>query len=150
MTPMLEVIGVWIQISFSKGKLTSLQPMPQDWVKVALKTRQCYNYPTIQCSYHEILLPFSSPDKGENSPAFQPILFWVEFFFGKCPQQMSSSCLVCLLSPHFCYLTLIFSHSPFFSTPNSITRLKPLAEWITTNCGKFLKGWKYQTALPAS
>ena len=22
--------------------------------------------------------------------------------------------------------------------------------WITTNCGKFLKGWKYQTALPAS
>ena len=22
--------------------------------------------------------------------------------------------------------------------------------WITTNCGKFLKGWEYQTTLPAS
>ena len=23
-------------------------------------------------------------------------------------------------------------------------------EWITTNCGKFLKKWEYQTTLPAS
>ena len=22
--------------------------------------------------------------------------------------------------------------------------------WITTNCGKFLKSWEYQTSLPAS
>ena len=22
--------------------------------------------------------------------------------------------------------------------------------WITTNCGKFLRGWEYQTTLPAS
>ena len=28
--------------------------------------------------------------------------------------------------------------------------LKPLTVWITTNCGKFLKRWKYQTTLPAS
>ena len=27
---------------------------------------------------------------------------------------------------------------------------KPLPEWITTNCGKFLKRWDYQTILPAS
>ena len=27
---------------------------------------------------------------------------------------------------------------------------KPLTVWITTNCGKFLKRWKYQTTLPAS
>ena len=27
---------------------------------------------------------------------------------------------------------------------------KPLTMWITTNCGKFLKGWKYQTTWPAS
>ena len=25
---------------------------------------------------------------------------------------------------------------------------KPLTVWITTNCGKFLKKWKYQTTLP--
>ena len=26
---------------------------------------------------------------------------------------------------------------------------KPLPVWITTNCGKFLKRWEYQTPLPA-
>ena len=27
---------------------------------------------------------------------------------------------------------------------------KPFTVWITTNCGQFLKRWKYQTTLPAS
>ena len=30
------------------------------------------------------------------------------------------------------------------------TMPKPLTVWITTNCGKFLKRWEYQTTLPAS
>ena len=32
----------------------------------------------------------------------------------------------------------------------SLTMLKPLTVWITTNCGKFLKKWEYQTTLPVS
>ena len=28
--------------------------------------------------------------------------------------------------------------------------LKPLTMWMTTNCGKFLKRWEYQTTVPAS
>ena len=31
-----------------------------------------------------------------------------------------------------------------------MTTLKPLTMCITTNCGKFLKRWEYQTTLPAS
>ena len=31
-----------------------------------------------------------------------------------------------------------------------LTMTKPLTVWITTNCGIFLKGWEYQTTLPAS
>ena len=31
-----------------------------------------------------------------------------------------------------------------------LTMPKPLAEWITTNCGKFWKRWEYQTTWPAS
>ena len=31
------------------------------------------------------------------------------------------------------------------STSASLTRLKPLTVWITTNYGKFLKRWEYQT-----
>ena len=30
------------------------------------------------------------------------------------------------------------------------TMPKPLTVWITTNYGKFLKRWEYQTILPAS
>ena len=36
------------------------------------------------------------------------------------------------------------------STSASLTMLKLLTVWITTNCGKFLKRWEYQTTLPAS
>ena len=31
-----------------------------------------------------------------------------------------------------------------------LTTPKPLAVWITTNCGKFLKRWEYQTTWPVS
>ena len=36
------------------------------------------------------------------------------------------------------------------STSALLTMQKPLAVWITTNCGKFLKRWEYQTTLPVS
>ena len=32
-------------------------------------------------------------------------------------------------------------------TSASLTTLKPLTMWITTNCGKFLRRWAYQTTL---
>ena len=31
-----------------------------------------------------------------------------------------------------------------------LTMPKPLTVWFTKNCGKFLKGWEYQTTCPAS
>ena len=31
-----------------------------------------------------------------------------------------------------------------------LTMPKPLTVWITTNCGKYLKRWQYQTTWPAS
>ena len=36
------------------------------------------------------------------------------------------------------------------STSASLDTLKPLILWITTNCGKFFKGWEYQTTFPVS
>ena len=36
------------------------------------------------------------------------------------------------------------------STSALLTMPKPLTLWITTNCGKFLKRWEYQTTWPAS
>ena len=34
------------------------------------------------------------------------------------------------------------------STSDSLSMLKTLTVWTTTNCGKFFKRWEYQTALP--
>ena len=34
-------------------------------------------------------------------------------------------------------------------TSPSLTTLKPLTVWITTNCGKFFKRWEYPITLPA-
>ena len=34
------------------------------------------------------------------------------------------------------------------STSASLTMLRPLTVWITTNCGKSLKRWEYQTTSP--
>ena len=36
------------------------------------------------------------------------------------------------------------------STSASLTMLKLLTVWITTNCGRFLKWWEYQATLPVS
>ena len=36
------------------------------------------------------------------------------------------------------------------STLASLTVLKPLIVWITTNCGEFLRRWEYQITLPAN
>ena len=36
------------------------------------------------------------------------------------------------------------------STSALLTTPKPLTVWITTDCEKFFKRWKYQTTLPAS
>ena len=36
------------------------------------------------------------------------------------------------------------------STSALLTTSKPLTEWITKNCGKFLERWEYQTTWPAS
>ena len=40
-----------------------------------------------------------------------------------------------------------FQKNIYFS---SLTTLKPFTLWLTTNCGKFLKRWDYQTTLPFS
>ena len=38
----------------------------------------------------------------------------------------------------------------FQKTSALLTTPKPLTLWITTDCGKFLKRWEYQTTLPTS
>ena len=52
---------------------------------------------------------------------------------------------------NICYITeKKQENSRKTSTSASLTTLKPLTVWITTNGGKFFKRWEYQTTLPAS
>ena len=49
-----------------------------------------------------------------------------------------------------CRGSVALENSRKTSTSVLLTMPKPLTVWITTNCGKFLKRWEYQTTLPAS
>ena len=76
----------------------------------------------------------------------------------KSESEVTQSCLT-LCDPMDCSLQGSSIHGIFqarvlewvaIAFPISLTRLKPLTMWITTNCGIFLKRWKYQTRLHAS
>ena len=54
--------------------------------------------------------------------------------------------IICASNYHFS-TGLLYSS---ISTSALLTKPKPLTVWMTTNCGKFLKRWEYQTTLPAS
>ena len=49
-----------------------------------------------------------------------------------------------------CWITEKSRELQRISTSASLTMLKPLTLWITTNCGKFFKRWECQTTIPAS
>ena len=51
---------------------------------------------------------------------------------------------------NICWIIRMQENSRKTFASASLTMLKPLTMWITTNCGKFLKRWKCQTTLPAS
>ena len=50
---------------------------------------------------------------------------------------------------HICWILKKQENSRKTSTSASLTRLKPLTVWITTNCRKFFKRWESKTTWPA-
>ena len=50
---------------------------------------------------------------------------------------------------NICWIIIKQENSRKISTSASLTTLEPLTVWITTNCGKFIKRWDYQTTWPA-
>ena len=51
---------------------------------------------------------------------------------------------------NICWITEKVRETPKKSTSASLTILKPLTLWITTNCGIFLMRWEYQNTLLAA
>ena len=125
------------------------QQWPQDWkrsvfIPISRKgnAKECSNYYTIALISHTSKVLFKILQTSFNS-------MWTENF------QMFKLDLERAEEPEIKFPSSVGSSkkqesSLKTSTSVSLTTLKPLTMWITTNCGKFFKRWEYQTTLPAS
>ena len=125
------------------------QQWPHDWKRSVFipipkkdNAKECSNYLTIALISHaskvmlKILQPGFNSTQTENFQMFKFHLEKAEEPEIKLPTSIGSQ-----KKQESSRKT---SASALLTTP------KPLTVWITTNCGKFLKRWEYQTTLPAS
>ena len=63
--------------------------------------------------------------------------------------HFSFSLIKRLFSSHSKNICIDFHSIVTYCMHTVLTTLKPFTVWITTNCGKFLKRWDYQTTWPA-
>ena len=124
------------------------QQLPQDWKRSVFipipkngNAKECSNYHTIALISHAGRLCLKSFNLGFSSMWTQNFQM-LKLHFGKAEE------------PEIKLPTSFGSqkkqeNSRKTSTSASLTTPKPLTVWITTNCGKFLKGWEYWTTLPA-
>ena len=126
------------------------QKWPQDWKRSVFipipkkgNAKECSNYCTIALISHgsKVMLNLLSKP-GFNSTWTMNI-------------QMFKLVLEKVEEPEIKLPTSIGSlknqeSSRKTSTSALLTMPKPLTVWITTNCGKFLKRWEYQTTWPDS
>ena len=130
-------------------QIWKIQEWPQDWKRSVFipitkkdNAKEFSNYHTIALISHasKVMSKFSKP--GFNST-------WILNF------QMFKLDLEKAEEPEIKSPTSVGSqkkqeNSRKTSTSASLNMLKPLTVWITTNSGKFLKKWEYQTTWPAS
>ena len=126
------------------------QQWPQDWkisvfIPISKKSnaKECSNYCTIPLISHaskvmlKILHDRLQQYMNQELPDVQ-----AEFRKGRGTRdQIVNICWIIEKAREFQNKT---------STSASLTMPKPLTMWITTNYGKFLKRWEYQTTLPAT
>ena len=135
-----------IQYASKFGKLSSGHRTGKGQVFIPVpkkgNAKECWNYRTIALISHasKVTLKISKPGFSNmwtvNFLMFKLVLGKAEepeiklpTYFGSQKKQESSRKI---------------------STSASLTTQKPLTVWITTDCGKSLKGWEYWTTLPAS
>ena len=124
------------------------QQWPQDWKRSVFipipkkgNAKECSNYRTIALISHASkvmlkILQARLQQRTMNYQMFKLALEKAEEPEIKLPTSIGSS----------------KKQESFRKTSLSalLTMPKPLTVWITINCGKFWKGWEYQTTWPAS
>ena len=125
------------------------QQWPQDWKRSVFipipkkgKARECSNYHTIALISHaskvmlRILQARLWQYVNHELPDVQD-----GFRKGRGTRDQIAN---------ICWIIKKQERSKETSTSALLTMPTPLTVWITTNCGKFLKRWEYQTTWPAS
>ena len=126
------------------------QQWPQGWKRSVFtpvpkkgNAKECSNYHTIAFMSH------ASKGMLKNlQTRLQQYMNWelsdVQVGFRKGRGTRDQIANIC------CIIEKKQENSREISSSASLTTSKPLTVWITTNCGKFLKTWKYQITIPAS
>ena len=125
------------------------QQWPRDWKRSVFipipkkgNAKECSNYCTIALISHA-----SKVSSKFSKPVFNSM--WTENFqMFKLNLVKAEEQEIKLPSPLDCRKSKRVPEKHLTSA--SLTMLKPLTVWITTNCGKFLKSWEYQTTLSVS
>ena len=129
-------------------QIWKMQQWPQDWKRYVFipipkkdNVKECSNYHTIMlisCASMVMLKILQARLQQYMNQEFPN----VQAGFRKKPEKPETKL------PTFVGSQRKQANSRKTSISASLTRLKPLTVWITINCGKFLKRWKYQTTLP--
>ena len=141
--------GLGITWGYMNGQIWKTQQWPQDWKRSVFipipkkgNAKECLNYLTIVLISHagkvmlKILHARLQQYMNQELPDVQAQFRKAEEPEIKLPTSVGYQKKQ--------------ENSRKTSTSASLTTLKPLTLWITTNCGKFFKRWECQTTLPAS
>ena len=131
------------------SKFEKTQEWPQDWKRLVFSpipkkgnAKECSNYCTIALISHASKVMLKILQGGFQQYVNQEIPdAQAGFRKGRRTRDQIANT---------CWITEKAREYQKKSTSASLTTLKPLTVWITTNCGKFFKRWEYQTTWPAS
>ena len=145
---MLKVDAVKVLHSICQ-QFWKTQQWPRDWKKVSIHSNakkdnanKCLKYHTVALISHaskvmlKILQAWLQQYVNREIPDVQ-----VGFGKGRGTRDQIAN---------ICWLIEKQESSRKISTFTLLTMPRPLTVWITTNCGKFLERWEYQTTWPAS
>ena len=125
------------------------QQWPQDWkrsvfipISKKCNAKECSNYHTIALILHasNVMLKFSK--QGFSN------MWAMNFLMFKLVLEKAEEPEIKLPTSTGSWKKQESSRKTSISA--LLTMPKPLTLWITTDCGKFLKNWEYQTTWPAS
>ena len=144
----VDIMVIWVKFTHSH-KIWKTQQWPQDWKRSVFipipkkdNAKECSNYYTIALISHssKIMLKILQARLQQYVNCGLPDV-QAGFRKGRETRDQVANIHQIIEKARECQKK---------STSALLTMPKPLTVWITINCGKFWKGWEYQSTWPAS